>query len=458
MQITDLIGKNIGILGFGQEGQAVLSYLHKHDVVPTIFDETPQEQWNESAKKLLADTGVTATAGLNAFKSIADCTLLFRSPGVWRNHPEILNAEAQGTIISSQAKLFFENTPATIVGITGTKGKGTTSSLIYQTALNAGKSVYLTGNIGKVQPLDILDSTTDEDIVIYELSSFQLQDLTQSPHIGVCLMVTSDHLDHHSDLQEYHAAKTNIVAHQSTNDVAIFNADYPTSVAIGELGDGAKYYVSAKHEQKSGAFISADNIFLQGLPNQTENLIIDCKNRKLRGAHNLENIAAAALASYHLGISPEIITTISNSFSGLEHRLQYVATVNEVAYYNDSISTVPETTIAAIHSFTEPINLLLGGSEKGVSYNGLIAEIKSASNIASITFLGDVGHQLYDLLVDKTSIPLYGPYTDFKQAIIRVKEIAVPGEIVLLSPAAASFDMFKNYADRGNQFVALITQ
>ena len=260
MQISDLNSHRIGVLGFGQEGQAVLSYLKKHGLTATVFDEKD-----------------------GSFDSISDCTLLFRSPGVWRNHPKILEAENGGTIITSQTKWFFEHCPAKIIGITGTKGKGTTSSLIYDTLKAAGKSAYLTGNIGKLQPLEFLDDLSENDLVVYELSSFQLQDLTQSPRIGVCLMVTSDHLNHHNDLGEYHTAKAAITNFQTEQDIAIYNIDYETSNKIGLLGKAQKFAISAKHKPTQGAYISGEKVQLSS---SNAELVMDFSNRKLRGAHN----------------------------------------------------------------------------------------------------------------------------------------------------------------------------
>lgn len=450
MTIEDLRQHTVGILGFGQEGQAVLSYLQKHDINATVF--------SESINTTNTFSNATFITGEHYLDTIAQCSVLFRSPGVWRKHPKILDSESNGTLITSQTKFFFENTTATIIGITGTKGKGTTSSLIYETARAAHRTVYLTGNIGKIQPLEFIDDTKPGDLVVYELSSFQLQDLTVSPHIGVCLMVTSDHLNHHADLAEYHEAKSSIVKFQTSSDIAIYNADYPHTQKIGLLGNGEKYIVSAKDEPEHGAHIVDDSIILTGLENQTETIVIDCAERNLRGKHNLENIAAAALASHALGISIETITSVSTEFAGLEHRLQYVGTFNDVAYFNDSISTVPETTLAALNAFSENTHLLLGGSDKGLDYNDLIKALAKRNNLASITLLGEVGHQLHKTLSHETQTALYGPYDNFEEAIKNVKSIVQPKDIVLLSPASASFDMFKNYADRGQQFVALVSE
>ncbi len=442
--------QRIGILGFGQEGQAVLKYLVKHNLTATVFDEQ-----NDKSILALESGAMKFVGGHEYLDSINDCTLLFRSPGIWRKHPKILQAETNGTIITSQTKWFFEHTEATIVGVTGTKGKGTTCSLIFEMLKASGKipdkDIFLTGNIGKVQPFDFIDGTTKDSIIVYELSSFQLQDLTVSPHIGICLMTTSDHLNHHQDLDEYHDAKSAIFKYQSETDVAIFNTDYEASSKIGNLGHGHKFIISAKHKPTSGAFIQGDLILF-------DNTQINCATRKLRGVHNLENIAAASLAGMELSVRVPIMEQTVNNFAGLEHRLQFVGEINGIGYYNDSISTVPETTIAALNAFTEPTHLILGGSDKGLNYSNFVADLVTRKNVVSVTLLGEVGKALQLLLVKAgNSIPTFGPYTNFDEAISNIQQQATAGEIVLLSPASASFDMFTNYADRGNQFATLVT-
>ena len=442
MQLTELAKLKVAVLGFGHEGQAVFSYLKKHGIYATVLDEK--------------------TDGEDYLEKLKDFEIAFRSPGIPRLSPKILEAEQAGVIITSQTKWFFEHCLAPIIGVTGTKGKGTTCSLIYETLKAGGKSAYLTGNIGKTAPLEILDDLANNDLVVFELSSFQLQDLQQSPNIGVCLMVTADHLNHHKDLTEYHLAKTAITGFQTATDVAIFNVDYPATVEIGNLGKGEKLTISAKAKPSNGAYIEGEKIFIIDEQAQFEQTF-DFSTRKLRGAHNLENIAANILVCLQVGIAQEIIAQTSQEFAGLEHRLQFVGTFNGISYYDDSISTVPETAIAAIHSFTEPIHLILGGSNKGHNYEQLVEEIVNQDNIASVTLLGDDGQILKALFDIKKrdsdwNVPVSEVYTDFDQAITDIKARAKAGDVGVLSPATASFDMFKNYAERGQQFVKLISK
>ncbi len=462
MTIENLQDKTIGIIGVGQEGQAVTRYLILHKIKPILIDQKEFAEWPEEIVSIIEEQKLLYQAGEKALEALNDCKVIFRSPGFHRLNPKLLEAEKKGTIVTSQTKWFFEHSPATIIGITGTKGKGTTTTLIFE-ILKAAKSkneingqVFITGNIGKEQPLDFLPTLNNDDLVAYELSSFQLQDLTKSPHVGISLMVTSDHLDHHADLDEYHEAKKAITSFQGPDDYAIYNADYPASVVIGEYGQGSKFAISAKLQPQFGASINDEVIQLRLLDKQMQ---INCQGRMLRGKHNLENIAAASLACAILGVDANTIEKTVKSFKGLEHRLEFVATKNGVSYYNDSIATVPETTMAAVNSFTEPAIVIVGGSDKGVPFDSLVDFLKAKENVKGIVLMGETGKTIKELLeksgTDKT---VKGPFQNFDEVMANAEQLAEPGDVVLLSPATASFDMFKNYADRGHQFVAAVNK
>lgn len=393
-------------------------------------------------------------------EAIHTCDVIFKSPGVKLPTELITYAHTNEKIITSQTEWFFQHCPAPIIGITGTKGKGTTSSLIYEifSAAHVTDSVYLTGNIGKTQPLEFLENLSTEDVVVYELSSFQLEFLTQSPHIGVCLMVTEDHLDYHADLDEYVSAKAAISKYQTKTDHLIYNIDYSASRAIGQLGDGMKWHVTADPHStiERGAKINGENILI--FENGMQINTIDCSTRLLRGKHNLENIAASCLAAHIAGISGDTIRATVQSFKGLEHRLQFVIEHKGVAYYNDSISTIPDTTIAAVKSFTEPVILLLGGASKQLDYSHMIQFLEQASNVKSVVCVGQTGAELHQIFKQSSiASKVVGPFDDFQEAVQHASLSAAAGDVVLLSPAATSFDMFANYTERGQKFIDIVT-
>ena len=328
--------------------------------------------------------------------------------------------------------------------ILDTRGSTGTSSISH-----LSPSIYLTGNIGKTQPLEILDHLKADDWIVYELSSFQLQDLSQSPHVGTVLMTTSEHLDYHKDNSEYLEAKSAITKFQTDNDVAIINADYENSVKIGEQGNGKKIYFSRKADKGADCYVKDGNIIIAD-----SGFELPASELLLKGEHNLENIMAAVLAAQIAGCSDDSIITAAKNFKGLEHRLEFVAEKNGIKFYNDSFSTTPETAIAAIKAFTEPEIIILGGSGKNSDFAELGKTIAGSENIKALITIGEESEKI------RASIDKAGGFKNFiltdakKMGEIyeQIKSVSQKGDIVLLSPACASFDMFKNYKDRGEQF------
>lgn len=454
MTIAEIQDKTVGILGFGQEGQATATYLISHGIIPKIYDSKPLPQWNAASLAKLKDLNLEVVCDPNFMDiATAESDLLFRSPGVKVLQPT-------KSLITSQTQWFFENCQARIIGVTGTKGKGTTASLLYdilQTHSLQNRKIFLTGNIGKIQPFEFIEELSEDDLVIYELSSFQLQDLKQSPDIGICLMVTSDHLDYHSDLAEYHSAKFAISEFQDSSDTLIYNADYEATKLIANRGQGQKLSVSKfsnlnfkptaqiiTEDQKEGVEVNYNN----------ETFFVDTSKRLIKGQHNLENIAAATLAAAVLNIPATDIQTGVNNFRGLKHRLQFVQEKAGVKYFNDSVSTNPDTTAAAIKSFNEPLILILGGAEKNLDYSHLVQKISESKNIKAIITMGPAGENIQKLLLQSTQKQkIFGPYFDFSTVVSTAYKIAKDGDVVLLSPAATSFDMFNSYAERGDTFI-----
>lgn len=393
----------VAILGWGVDTQDVEPYLRAQGHEVTVLDEKEKP-----------------------FGDLKKYDMVVRSPGVYRYRPEF-----KGLNMTSKTKIFFDVCPGKIIGVTGTKGKGTTSTLIYEILKKAGKKVFLGGNMGKGIFGD-LDKMDKDSWIVLELSSFQLIDLHKSPHIAVVLMTTSEHADWHKDVDEYVNSKANMVRFQTKNDYSIINSDYENCRKIAECGYGQKIWVSRD----------------------------DWKGEmRLRGEHNKENIAAALAVSKILNISKKVTHEVIRNFRGLEHRLEEVKTVGGVTYYEDSFSTTPETTIAAIKSFSEPLVLIVGGSEKGSDFTDLGRVISEAKNIKAVVLVGLMAGRIKQAIFDaggKTK--LFEGAKNMKEIITQTKTISEPGDIVLLSPAAASFDMFKNYKERGDQFKMIVLE
>ncbi|KKQ95621.1 MAG: UDP-N-acetylmuramyl-tripeptide synthetase [Candidatus Woesebacteria bacterium GW2011_GWB1_43_14] len=445
-------GKNVAILGLGLEGKDLANYLVKIGANVTIRDQKPENELDLSkipSEKIRFMCGSKYLVGLNQHEFI------FRSPGIYRYKKELVYAEKKGVVISSAIKLFFDFCSARIIGVTGTKGKGTTSTLVYQIIKNSGKDVYLAGNIGR-PCLNLLSELRADSWVVLELSSFQLIDLEKSPHISVVLNITSDHMDWHKNLREYRESKKNIVKYQTSKDYSVINADYHSSKVFSQ-NTFAKLYYFSRNKKVCGAYVTGDSIYL----NFGEKILIgNIKKLLLRGKHNLENITAAICAAYLSEAEVQEIKNTIFEFKGLEHRLELVRKIKGVSFYNDSFSTNPQTTVAAVDSFKESLTLILGGYNKGLDYGTLIKKISKAKNLKNIILIGDLSTDLNKLLLKSN---FKGKIIELKRASMRkiirnCFKITDPGGVVLLSPAAASFDMFKDYKDRGEKFKSTVSK
>jgi len=427
MDIVQLKNKKVAVIGEGIEGKSSAEFLKKHGAEVEIRDKNLGPDYLDNLEKF---------------------DYVVRSPGIKLSD---LEGKVSKEKITSQTKLFFDLTPTkNIIGITGTKGKGTTSTLIYNMLKAAGYDAYLGGNIGTA-PLEFIESLTSESWVVLEMSSFQLQDLDKSPHIAVMLMITSEHMDYHKTLEEYVDAKRNILSHQSAEDIAIVNRDYPPSNESDILTEGKVYYVSREREVEEGCFALGNQIILRVKGNDLP--VIDTRELLLRGDHNHENACAASLAAYLAGVRVSAITEILRTFSGLEHRLELVSIIDKVEYYNDSFSTTPETAIAAIKSFKNPEILILGGSSKNSDFAELGQVIGEAENIKAIIGIGVEWARIKEQIKNVRPETLIIEGADsMEKIVLAASKLAVPGDVVLLSPACASFGMFQNYKDRGNQF------
>lgn len=421
------LNKQIAVLGIGLEALDLLDYLSSNskNCSITLFDQDPSIKQKNKLKG-----NYQYSIGENYLeKGLTDFDLIFRSPGFYRLNPVLLEAEKAGVTVSSPSKLFFELCPAKIIGVTGTKGKGTTTTLIHTILTQASKTSYLAGNIGKPM-LELLPKLKSTDWVCLELSSFQLQDLTKSPHISVLLNITSEHLNVHQSTSEYRLSKTSIIKYQHPSDHAVINQDYSTTKKMAKLSRGKLHWFSRR------------------------NLKLDRSKVKLRGEHNLENISAAMTVAKIIGIPESKILESVYQFKGLGHRLEEIRQVKGVTFYNDSFSTTPETAIAALKSFTEPTTLILGGSDKGSDYKKLSQEIVKAKHLKTIVLIGQMALTIQDKIEQAGGFK--GTYlTNLKsmsQAVNQAFSHSSKGSVVVLSPACASFGMFKNYKDRGNQF------
>lgn len=425
-------GKSVAILGYGLEGECMYEYFTKKGATVTIVDqsETPSRPIPEGAKTIL---------GENALDSLASFDIISRTP------PFRPDAIPNGPIVTSLTIEFFKVCPAPIIGVTGTKGKGTTSTLIARILEQAGHKVHLVGNIG-VPALTVIDDITADNIVVSELSSFQLWDMKQSPETAVILMISEDHMDVHRDMHEYITAKSAIAAYQNVDEVAIVHPTNPYTAEAAQHAQGKViHYLTPE-----GAYIDDEVIRIAG------NTISRVDEVGLIGAHNLENITAAITAAWHYTQDVAAISQAVKNFKGLEHRIEFVAEVNGIKFYNDSYSSALTATMAAVSAFKEPITLILGGYDKKVHYDELV-QFLADKNIHEVLLIGQTGPRIAEAF-DNIGYKNYELIQETQLATIvaHAANKSEPGGIVLLSPGHASFDMFKNFKERGEQFKAAV--
>jgi UDP-N-acetylmuramoylalanine--D-glutamate ligase len=461
MKISELRNKKIAVIGYGVEGQATARFLREHEIQCAILDRNINLE--------IPDDAVRAELGEDYLSHLADYDVVIRAPGIRPFLPEFLQFQKQGGVMQTQVKLFFDNYahPERVIGVTGTKGKGTTALLIESIMKQAGMPVMVAGNIG-VGVLDLLSEkvAAENPWIVLELSSFQLQDCEASPHIAVVLMVTSDHLDYHPTVQEYVAAKSSIGRYQHADDCIIINADYENSLAIGQASKAQKYLFSTVTSAivgDEGATSLSEERELAIFHAGERRVIGTTAELKLRGHHNTQNVCAAALVGAIVGIADADIWEGCRNFSGYAHRLQLAVEREGVKFYDDSIATVPESSLTAVDSFSEPVILFAGGSDKGGNYEAFGRALATCSSLKAVAAIGMVGWRIIEGLREANFRGMIiqteeqGPEA-YDRAFAQLEPIVQAGDVVLLSPGTASFDMFENYKERGDYFSDLAKQ
>jgi UDP-N-acetylmuramoylalanine--D-glutamate ligase len=447
--LDELKERRIALLGFGVENRALGQFLTERAIDFSVCDIAPsvslRSQWPQVS---------TWHLGPTYLEDLSHYDLLFRTPGLPNLHPSLQEARLQGGEVSSQMKLFFALCPCPILGITGTKGKGTTTTLLENLLKNGqSKRVFSGGNIGR-PPISFLENLRHDDLAVLELSSFQLQDIEQSPSIALALSITQDHLDHHATRDEYVEAKKNIGRYQVPSDTLITHADCITSRSLTAESVARQWSFSTRESVECGAWVENGLIRLR-LPENDPITICRTDEVSVPGRHNWENICAAISAAAVAGASPELMRTAIIAFRGLPHRLEFIGERNEIAYYNDSLATTPDAACAALRSFSRPVILIAGGASKGADFTPLGETIASAS-MRAVILLGAEGTRIEQAMrVAGYQGAMIANCTSLEKAVSSARELAQTGDLILLSPACASFDMFANYKERGDLFKKL---
>jgi len=437
-----LRGKKIAVLGLGVSNRPLVRLLLEFGCSVTGCDRTPREKLDGEVLEL-ERLGCALRLGEGYLDGL-EAELVFRTPGMHPGNPAIAALKERGATVTSEMDVFFQLCPCPIIAVTGSDGKTTTTSLIAAMLKAAGRTVWVGGNIG-TPLLPLCRQMKEEHIAVVELSSFQLMDMTRSPQVAVVTNLAPNHLDVHRDMEEYVQAKTNIFAFQGADQKLILNADNAITDGFKGRGETVKFSRLGKGE----ACRVEDGIILRrGVA------VLDTADILIPGQHNVENYMAAILAVEGL-VPDEVIRQVAKTFGGVEHRVELVRTVNGVRYYNDSIASSPTRTIAGLRSFREKVILIAGGYDKHIPYDELGPEI--CRRVKRLYLCGATAPAIRAAVEACGKLPITD-CGDFQSAVLAAAEGAEPGDVVLMSPASASFDQFKNFMERGDFFKKIIME
>jgi UDP-N-acetylmuramoylalanine--D-glutamate ligase len=444
----EIQGQRVLVVGLGKSGTASALFLQQRGARVTVSDTKPPEQLGPEISQLL-DAGVTVETGGHGERTFRAQDLIVVSPGVPAEAPLLVQARLHGVPVVGEIELASRFLQGRIVAITGSNGKTTTTTLTGDMLAAAGMPVVVGGNIG-TPAISLVEQTTPQTFVVLEISSFQLETIENfHPHISAILNITPDHLDRHGTFEAYVKAKARIFENQASGDFAVLNADDPAASMLSGQGRAAQFSFSRKQTVERGAFVrGATIIFRDG---SGERQILLTSEIPLKGAHNLENVLAAVCIGALAGCPPDAIRRAVRDFKAVEHRLELVATIGGVEYYNDSKATNVDATMKALESFPANVHLILGGKDKGSDYSVLHDLIRQ--RVKRVYTIGAAAEKAEGQLAGTADVVRSGT---LQNAVRSAAAVAVSGDIVLLAPACASFDQFQNYEHRGRVFKEVV--
>lgn len=446
-----LKGRKVAVIGLGVSNVPLIDYLRKYKAKVTVFDQRMIDDIDKSVMDKVVEYGMEFSLGNDYLSKLKGFDIIFRSPSCLPTTKELVEEENRGAIITTEIEMCLELCPGKVIGVTGSDGKTTTTTLIYEIIKAKGYNCYLGGNIGT--PLFTkVEEMTPEDIIVLEMSSFQLMGMSISPSISVVTNVTPNHLDYHTDLEEYIEAKKNIFKHQSENDLLILNFDNPITREFAKEAKGKVIFFSDQVRLDNGYIVDEDKI--KFCENNLRKHIINTKDTPLIGKHNYQNICAAIAATSTL-VDEETVKKVISTFTGVHHRLELVKTsTRKVRWYNDSASSSPTRTISGIKAFEKKVILIAGGYDKNLDYTPIAKPI--VDGVKTLILMGATKNKIFSAVTNELNaqgktLDIYEAFS-LEEAIDIADEVSAVGDIVLFSPASASFDMFKNAYDRGDKF------
>lgn len=453
-------GKRVLIIGAARQGQALARFLCTHGAHITLNDKQDVDKLT-TARTSLQDLSINWITGGHPLEALESIDLVCISGGVPLNNPIIVEANRLGMPVSNDTQVFMEAVPCKVIGITGSAGKTTTTTLVGRIAneeQSAPGYIWVGGNIGNPLISDV-DRMKQEDLVIMEVSSFQLEQMTISPWIAAVLNITPNHLDRHGTMEAYTAAKSRILAYQDSTDTAVLNRDDNGSIKLASFCKGklTTFGRNRSGGSNSEVFILGSQIYAEDHLNGTE--LLDTADIALRGDHNLMNVLAACAICWTAGFTPESIQRGISDFSGVLHRLQFVREYHGARWYNDSIATAPERTMAALKSFEEPIILLAGGRDKDLPWEDFAA--LAHQRVSHLILFGEAADKIQAAMSSRQSvskIKSIDKCVSLQEAVSKASAYARPGDVVLLSPGGTSFDEFLDFEQRGEAFSKWVLQ
>lgn len=447
---NEIKGKKVTVLGIGISNIPLIKYLISLGAEVNARDKRTREEMGEVFGELQT-LGVTLNLGENYLENLTG-EIIFKTPGMRYDLPELQTARRTGSVVTSEMEVFFELCPSHIIGITGSDGKTTTTTIIYKALTEAGYKTWLGGNIGKPLLSDVEEMTAD-DWVVVELSSFQLHTMKKSPEIAVLTNISPNHLDVHKSYEEYIEAKKNILLHQNSQDIVVANLDNRQAEMAASDGNGIKRYFS----RESIADVYLDN----GIIKRGNVPVLNVDDIKIPGMHNVENYMAAITALYGI-VDDEVIRNVAKNFGGVEHRIEYVRTLDGVKYYNSSIDSSPNRTINTLRVFDKKVIMIAGGKDKGIPYDEIGTIL--TERVKVLILIGATADKIEKALRDEIKRTGKGIFIEvirvstYEEAVNTAHAKAESGDTVILSPASTSFDMFKNFEERGNLFKKLVNE
>jgi UDP-N-acetylmuramoylalanine--D-glutamate ligase len=445
----ELRGKRVLVVGLARTGVATALFCAQHDARVTASESQHESELAEVPAKL-REAGVQLELGGHTEKTFLAQDLIVPSPGVSADNPFLVTARAKGITVWSEVELAYRFLEGKLIGITGSNGKTTTTTLIHHILKSASFETLLAGNVG-TPLISRIGETNGNTVAVVELSSFQLELIERfRPDIGVLLNLTPDHLDRHKTLEAYGSAKTRMFENQTELDAAVLNADDPFTGRVVAKKPQV-FWFSRKQRVNEGACLQGEEIFV--LHKGKQEFVMKRGDVPLAGAHNLENVLAAVTAARLAGVDAPTIAGAVKSFSGVEHRLEFVAEVRGVRYYNDSKATNVDATLKALDSFPGRILIILGGKDKGSDYTVLQQPLREKAILALL--IGTAAEKIETQIRGSVALERAGT---LGRAVDLAAQVARPGDFVLLAPACASFDQFENYEHRGRAFKELVQQ